>query len=526
MNQPANSYLEYLTANCPDINVDFLAQLVSNLENTEWDEPISAIDLNNVAVVALIEAEQCQDLSLRKFYLEMAVEALNKGITVYQHPLCSAHLALVLAMTGEMDTARDMAYSTFINTVQTTYIRLEKPSPGIIYFYQGSRSLLENKQEQLIQSLTTEDSDTQALLLSTQVLCQTEIAFYSEENRRSLYLAAQLFSNSIKLNLQLGISCFLRKEYEGIFYFHQARELAPDSARILQALYLAYRDLGQTEVANFWLEVSRIRSQEEPDSLDLQWTQLALNSPISYLPFNNDILLAVEPSFRSIVTSVLLAEGDWFEKEMEFWRNWIKPGMTVIDVGANVGVYTFSAAQQVGSQGRVIAVEPFSKSVRSLQETCRINNFNWVKICAGAASDRNGTAMLSLYTASEINRIVTDDIAKNMKPESFEEVTCFTLDTLIQQENLSQVDIIKIDAEGHELSVLTGSERILSEFAPIILYENLAGERSSNLTVVDYLIEKGYELFRYKPYLQELIPIDVTQENWHNSLNIIAVPKI
>jgi ribosomal protein L11 methylase PrmA len=62
---------------------------------------------------------------------------------------------------------------------------------------------------------------------------------------------------------------------------------------------------------------------------------------------------------RSIVTSVLIAEGDWFEKEMEFWRNWVKPGMTVIDVGANVGVYTFSAAVKVGSEGCVLAVDLF-----------------------------------------------------------------------------------------------------------------------------------------------------------------------
>ncbi len=257
---------------------------------------------------------------------------------------------------------------------------------------------------------------------------------------------------------------------------------------------------------------------------DWQWTTLAMDSPFTYVQFESNLLMAVEASFKSIVTSVLVAEGDWFEKEMEFWRNWIKPGMTVIDVGANVGVYTFSAAQRVGSQGKVLAVEPFSGCVRCLEETCRINQFSWVKICAGAASDRVGSARLSLSASSELNELVANNASISMESGAFEEVACFTLDSLREQENLQQVDFLKIDAEGHELAVLMGSQRILSEFSPIILYENIAGNQDSNLPVAHYLIAQGYNLFRYQPYLQDLIPLDnlnTLQEN----LNIIALPK-
>ena len=222
----------------------------------------------------------------------------------------------------------------------------------------------------------------------------------------------------------------------------------------------------------------------------------------------------------------MIAEKDWFEKEMEFWRSAIAPGMTVIDVGANVGVYTFSAALRVGSEGRVLAVEPFSGCVSYLQETCRINHLNWVKVCAGAASDRSGTVRLSLSPASELNKIATGEAVAEMQPDSFEEVTCFTLDSLIEQENLSQVDFLKIDVEGHELSVLTGSDRILSEFAPVIMYENIAaGSKDSNVPVADYLRGKGYRLFRYQPYLQNLIPVNSADE-LHVNMNIIALPPI
>jgi hypothetical protein len=94
----------------------------------------------------------------------------------------------------------------------------------------------------------------------------------------------------------------------------------------------------------------------------------------------------------------------------------------------------------------------------------------------------------------------------------------------MEQENLQQVDILKIDAEGHELAVLMGNQRILSEFAPIILYENIAGSQGSNLPVANYLINQGYNLFRYQPYLQDLIPLD-NLNTLQGNLNIVALPK-
>ena len=131
---------------------------------------------------------------------------------------------------------------------------------------------------------------------------------------------------------------------------------------------------------------------------------------------------------------------------------------------------------------------------------------------------------MQLYAATELNEIVTGDAAQSMQIGSFEEVACFTLDSLVEQENVNRVDYLKIDAEGHEMSVLIGSEKILSEFCPIILYENIASSKGSNLPVADYLKSKGYKLFRYQPYAQELIPINSSDE-LEGNLNVIAVPE-
>ncbi|MBD1927048.1 FkbM family methyltransferase [Trichocoleus sp. FACHB-90] len=517
----ADSYWKYLEKTGVALDSDALSRVSTILEATSWDDPTSALDLNNFAVVALIEAEQSEDSSFRALYVEMALQALNTGVEL-GNPLCAAHLALVLATIGEIDQAMRIAFSTFITNLHPAYINDKVIALGIVYLPPTSTILIDSQYGKIAQILQTEDGYKQSLILLSEVMCRSSLVFYNVTGLRFLHLAAQMSPNSIFVNLKLGISSLMNNQWEGILYLQRARQIAPNSANIMQALYLAYRNMGEIEIASFWLGIGRDRISENPGSLDWQWTILEADSLLTYVPFENNLILAVEPNFRSIVTSVLLAEGDWFEKEMEFWRNWIKPGMTVIDVGANVGVYTFSAAVKVGSEGCVLAVEPFSGCVRCLQETCRINELNWVKVCAGAASDRNGTARLSLQAASELNELVASDAEGSTQPGAFEEVNCFCLDSLVERENVNQVNFLKIDAEGHEMQVLQGSSRILNEFAPAILYENIAGSKGSNLAVADFLTSRGYKLFRYQPYLQQLIPVN-SAEDLQGRLNIIAL---
>ena len=524
-NSPVNSYLKYLNINCSNLDAESLDHIKTILDNTRWEDPSSAFDLNNVAVVALVEAEQCADISLRNIYIEMALEALSDGRKLEGHSLCSAHLALVLAMIGEMEQAMQLAFSLWMKTLHVIYANSESSFPAIAYIPSETNFGKSAGSHKVLQKiLSTKSSYTQSLLLLTEALLRSLLVFYNKQGLRMLHLAQQIFPSLATVNLKLGISSLVNSQLEGLLYLHRAREADPDNGTILQALYLTYRELQQIEEANFWLSEGEKLCQKEPESLQVQWARLAKNNHFTYVPFDREILLAVEPSFRSIVTSVLIAEGDWFEAEMEFWRTWIKPGMTVIDVGANVGVYTFSAARQVGEGGRVFAVEPFSGCVQCLEETCRINQLSWVKVYAGAASEQNGTALLSLSSASELNEIVPPSQAAEMNPNAFEEVTCLTLDSLIEAETLTQVDFLKIDAEGHEVSVLLGSERLLAEFRPVILYENRAGSQGSNRPVAEYLTGRGYQLFHYQPYLQQLIPIDMEEEDWQKHLNLIAVP--
>ncbi len=526
-NSPIAAYLGHLAAYCLAFKPASLAQLQSDLAQTNWDEPQTALNFNNFAVMALIEAEQADSVDLRAMGLEMALDALSQGVELQpSHPLCIAHLALVRNLIGESDNAIQTAFPALLSLVQYAYStpdhEAEKLPLGLVYLPLTIARNQQANQESIQQILSAENGAMQALRLLSEVLDQAQLVFYNASGRRFLQLAAQLLPNSVTVNLKLGMAQLMQQQWEGLLNLQQARALAPAFAPVVQALYLAYREL-QPAVAAYWLQYGRDCRLETAatEQLAWQWTSLESESRFTYLPFQ-DLLMAVDPSLKSIVTSVLLAEGDWFEAEMEFWRTQLQPGMTVIDVGANVGVYTFSAAQQVGSEGRVFAVEPFSGCVNCLRETQRLNQLDWVTVCAGAASDQHSTARLSLQASSELNEVVVGESSLEDGDGNYEEINCFPLDSLLESAGIMQVDWLKIDAEGHEMQVLLGSEKILSQFAPGILYENIAGSSGSNTPVAEYLQAKGYRLFYYQPYLQNLVPVKSIAALAGN-LNVIAL---
>jgi FkbM family methyltransferase len=489
-------YRQYLQSINPALDGEFL--IAENL-TTNWDEPEAILDFHNCAVMALIEAENPE---MRSMYVEIACASLQRVLEMGVYPLATAHLALVYYLIGERDLAAQNAFNAFgqvISSVNANYPQ------GLIYYFPAN-----NRQELLRDLLGTSDYTEQTLLLSTEILYRSSLAFYNQNGLRFLELANHINPHSCHRNRQLGVAKLINQQIEGLFHLHRAVNFNPDDARNLQALYLAYRGLGQEQLANFWLETAKATGES--------WTNLDISQPFTYLNFDQDITLAVEASFHSFVTGVLLAQGDWFEAEMEFWRNSIREGMTVIDVGANAGVYTFSAAHRVGNTGKVIAIEPFSQCIQLLEETCRVNQFSWVYPCRGAASNQAG----NVYQASELNEVITDE--EQLKSENYEQVPCFTLDSLIATYQLERVDLLKIDAEGHEVPVLEGSQLLIERFSPTILYENIAGNQGSNLPVAQWLLAKGYRLYRYRPYLQELLEIE-SEEDLQGVLNIIALPE-
>lgn len=523
MNEPLSNtdyYFQYLdVAQGNTSRTDAYREQAQTLcDRTQWDEPESPLDFNNLAVVALIMAAASDDMEIEgQLYLEMAIDGWSNNAST--HPLCAAHLALVQSLIGNTSEAVELAFSTLMSCSQLPPPLSSTLGLGLVYVPPAKAAHITGQAVVLNHLYTCQTGVDQAIALCAEVLWRSQLVFYNANGLRFLQVAAKTIPESALLNLALGISSIFSQQWEGLSYLHRALQLNPDYAPTYQALFLTCKALGHKGLATQWFATAQEKAHAYPHDMSWQWTTLSQDSEFSYVPFGS-LLMAVEAQIRSIVTSVLLVEGDWFEAEMEFWRDRLQPGMTVIDVGANAGVYTFSAAEQVGPSGRVLAVEPFVGCVQCLAETRRINQLDWVTVCAGAASDRPGTASLAVQGSSELNEIVTDDVAKHQ--ENVQTVECFTLDSLVEKYGLTQVDWLKIDAEGHEMQVLKGSNRILHEFQPSILYENIAGTSSNNTLVANYLMGRGYKLFRYQTLLNNLLPVENISQ-LQNSLNIIAL---
>jgi FkbM family methyltransferase len=518
---PKISYLEYIRQNQVEITTTAARQLNQILDNCQWEQPQTALDWNNLAVAALVAAESCDNSLTHGLYAEIAFDAVQAGSELNQHPLCAAHLALLNCMLGNYSEAAQIAFSAFINNLQPTYTEVEI-DPGIIYIPPLTRTHITNgRSEQLQRILNTDNGYTQAMLMLSEVLCRTQIALDNYTGLRLLHLINQLMPDLIFPNIRLGIYSIGNRELEGLVYLHRAGELALDHPTILQSLYLAYRDLEQPESAIYWQQIGVDYGSQRLAKLPWQWAQLSIEDPWTVIPFDRDIALAVPASLQSPTTRCLLAEGDWFERELEFWRQYIQPGMNVIDIGASTGVYTFSAARRVGANGMVYAIEPFSNAVDCLNQTCQINHIERVKVFKNALGDRDGIADLVLQASSEFNYLATADESIDLGIETAASI-CMTLDTFIQQEQIDRIDVIKISTEGNELAILVGGEQTLAKFAPTIVYNSYTS-KGIDLAVAQYLLDRGYELFRYQPYLQQLIPL-INESDFTEVVKAIAVP--
>lgn len=145
--------------------------------------------------------------------------------------------------------------------------------------------------------------------------------------------------------------------------------------------------------------------------------------------------------------------GTYELDKQEAVRRLVKPGMFALDVGANAGFYTLAFSRQVGSAGRVWAVEPFAENVSSLLRHLDLNGVRNVTVFQAAVAAARGTAHFHVHRSNSMGRITDADTALV--------VPTLSLDALLDQAPVP--DVIKMDIEGGELAALQGAPRLLAQ---------------------------------------------------------------
>jgi FkbM family methyltransferase len=221
------------------------------------------------------------------------------------------------------------------------------------------------------------------------------------------------------------------------------------------------------------------------------------------LTLADGVRIVVPDSLELITPYVLREQGDFFEDELPFVRSLLEPGQTVIDIGANHGVYTLPMAQKVGASGHVWAFEPGPSTAQLLAQSIVANGFTHVTLEQSAVSSNAGSAQLGLHAHSELRAIVHGGQA-----ESGETVPLVTLDDRMERYGWSNIDFIKIDAEGEESNIVKGGRRFFADLEPLVQYELRNAATEMNFDLIADFAAIGYDSYRLAPGLNLLVPFD------------------
>jgi FkbM family methyltransferase len=184
--------------------------------------------------------------------------------------------------------------------------------------------------------------------------------------------------------------------------------------------------------------------------------------------------------------------GEFSEGEIEVFRQLVREGDVVLDIGANLGAHTLFFARQVGAAGRVLAFEPQRVLFQMLCANVALNSLLNVWCyphAVGAAPGAIAVPAIDYCRPNNFGGLSLEGDAGG------ERVPVVTLDGL----DLPRCNLIKIDVEGMERAVLCGARDTLARFRPLLYVENDRADRSAELICL--LDELDYTLYWHQPPL-------------------------
>jgi FkbM family methyltransferase len=197
-----------------------------------------------------------------------------------------------------------------------------------------------------------------------------------------------------------------------------------------------------------------------------------------------------------------LLEGQFERGEQAFVAEFLQPGMTAVDIGANRGLYSLISAFKVGESGRsgrVLAFEPSAREIKKLKQHIRLNRCRNISVFDCALGESEGTADLYVVGGMDTgcNSLRQPDIKS---PVRMIRVPVKTLDQVLSEQSISSVDFMKLDIEGGEFAALKGATRLLEGSHPPVILCEVQDQRTAPWgyaarSIIEYLSLRGYLWF-------------------------------
>ena len=144
------------------------------------------------------------------------------------------------------------------------------------------------------------------------------------------------------------------------------------------------------------------------------------------------------------------------------WARVASESKVIFDVGANLGIYSLTAAA-ANRDARIVAFEPTPQLAAHLRHTAKQNALSTVEVIEKAVARETGQAVLNLWGSEEegnegLNFVTSSPVAVNTQT-----IGTVSLDDFCRQQSIEQIDLLKIDIQGNEAEALKGAERLLTE---------------------------------------------------------------
>ena len=195
--------------------------------------------------------------------------------------------------------------------------------------------------------------------------------------------------------------------------------------------------------------------------------------------------------------------------QIRVFESLLRPDSVIVDVGANIGFYSLLAASRLRS-GVVHSFEPVPVNVERMQRNIVLNGFDNIVHNPQGVAGQPGQATLyvpanDIYDIPNYRSTNAASLHQGLAPTTTEEVIeLITLDDYVQQQHLTQVDLIKIDVEGAEPGVLEGARALLARFHPQVLMEiNTRALKQGGKTPADIFAfwqEQNYAIYQIDRY--------------------------
>ena len=211
----------------------------------------------------------------------------------------------------------------------------------------------------------------------------------------------------------------------------------------------------------------------------------------------------------------------------------IKPGTTVLDIGANIGAHTLQMARLTGANGRVFAFEPTTFAFRKLERNLSLNpgfpeRVTAIQCFVGPANSNK--APTKIYSSWPLKG-GSDFHQKHLgQPMPTDGLPTRSLDELLAEFGSSPVSLVKLDVDGYECDVLAGAQQMLKRDRPIFVMEiapYVLEEQGKSLhDLLGYFIPLGYRFYDERDENWQPLAIEDISKSTRDGASINVIAKV